>query len=213
MSGCRHEGCWYHLWADEAWDPRERRFRRVRTPVYGDPAMTCALAVASCGPLDLRTIAAIMGLSHERVRQIEAAALRRLRRRHPALREVLDALLEAESSHEDAWDLMEPPDLPEPRPMPTGKARPHPRAIPEATILAIVEARRSGQTYSEIARRYHVSVSAVGRAVQRGILDRARCTGPGAASPGRCSGPHPAASQPSPSLAGEGALPQRGDHQ
>jgi len=199
VSGCRHEGCRYHLWTDEAWDPRERRFRRVRTPVYGDPALTCVLDVASWGPLDLRTIAAIMGLSHERVRQIEAAALRRLRRRHPALREVLDALLEAESSHEDAWDLMEPPDLPEPR------------AIPEATILAIVEARRSGQTYSEIARRYHVSVSAVGRAVQRGILDRARCTGPGAASPGRCSGPHPAASPPSPGLAGEGTTTPGGD--
>lgn len=72
---CPHLECRHHLWRqDEAISQRCRS-----TPPRG--AESCALDVAENGPLELRAVGELMGLSHERVRQIEHMAIAKLRSR------------------------------------------------------------------------------------------------------------------------------------
>ncbi len=66
---CEQIGCRYHL-------DRDRR-RGHQLPE------ACALEVADSGARTLEQISALLGITRERVRQIEARALRRLRARYP----------------------------------------------------------------------------------------------------------------------------------
>jgi hypothetical protein len=68
---------------------------------------TCLLDVTAEGPATLVTIAEIIGTSRERVRQIEAAAIRKLTERAKGdvkLREQLDALIRASDQHAACFD-------------------------------------------------------------------------------------------------------------
>ena len=65
---CRQTECCYHL------EHRGYGEHRLR------PTRDCALVVASEGEHTLEEVAAVLGVSRERVRQIEEHALRKLRR-------------------------------------------------------------------------------------------------------------------------------------
>lgn len=59
--------------------PCDRAACRYHT---GNPSASCALDVADRGPHTLHEVAAVMGMSAERIRQIEFSAIRRLRILH-----------------------------------------------------------------------------------------------------------------------------------
>ena len=63
---CRRTECCYHLAHRGRWDHRVQ------------PTRDCAIAVANEAPRTIDEVAAILGLSRERVRQIEVAALAKL---------------------------------------------------------------------------------------------------------------------------------------
>ncbi|MFZ5895526.1 MAG: sigma factor-like helix-turn-helix DNA-binding protein [Myxococcota bacterium] len=74
---CEETACRYHL-AHQAHSDHHR-----------EPARDCAIEVANEGPCSLEDVAFVLGVSSERVRQIEVAALEKLRRR-ASLRRYLD---------------------------------------------------------------------------------------------------------------------------
>ena len=73
---CPFVGCRYNLYLDVRADGAMRLNFPDRDP--WDMATSCALDMASDGPRTLDTIAAMMGISKERARQIEASALIRV---------------------------------------------------------------------------------------------------------------------------------------
>ena len=73
---CPWVSCRYHLAIDV--NPKTRDFK-VNQPRFPEASReTCVLDVASRGPLRLEVVGALMGVTRERVRQIEVKALRKL---------------------------------------------------------------------------------------------------------------------------------------
>jgi hypothetical protein len=66
---CPHVGCHYHLWLDH---------KASSTVVLDELHETCALDVADRGDHTLAQVGRVLGVTRERVRQIEAGALRKL---------------------------------------------------------------------------------------------------------------------------------------
>jgi hypothetical protein len=64
---CTRAGCRYHL------------ARRDRWEHHLDATRDCAIAVANEGPRSTEQVAAVLGMTAERVRQIEVIALEKLR--------------------------------------------------------------------------------------------------------------------------------------
>lgn len=67
---CRQTACRYHLQRKDGNAPRREH----------NKAFMCALDAANAGPLTLEESAALLGMTRERVRQIEWEALRKLER-------------------------------------------------------------------------------------------------------------------------------------
>jgi hypothetical protein len=68
---CGKLACRYHLWSEA----------RPNSPKWAFPRQSCALDVAARGGLTLKQVGRILRLTRERVRQIEASALGKLRNR------------------------------------------------------------------------------------------------------------------------------------
>lgn len=100
---CPHVACKFHLWTDRV--VRAGAVVDIReTPLFGDRRHTCVLNEIVRGPLTLEAIGGLFDLSRERVRQIEADALARLRDADPGvLRELLTAVSDIQSDGE-AWE-------------------------------------------------------------------------------------------------------------
>lgn len=100
---CPHVACKFHLWTDRV--VRAGVVVDIReTPLFGDRRHTCVLNEIARGPLTLDAIGKMLDLSRERVRQIEADALARLRDADPGvLRELLAAVSDIQSDGE-AWE-------------------------------------------------------------------------------------------------------------
>ena len=82
---CRYRACRYRLDHVNGW-------RKKRPRVAGEK---CSLKVAQEGPLTLLQVARIIELRHERVRQIEAKALAKIRKAAPALEDAFAAIQNA----------------------------------------------------------------------------------------------------------------------
>lgn len=86
---CPHYQCRHHLWAVEARAGRRQRadettWRSAPTPVVLQHSPeTCALDQVDAEPdgLDREKVGKLLGLTRERVRQIEEAVVEKLRRR------------------------------------------------------------------------------------------------------------------------------------
>ncbi len=101
---CPHVGCRYHLWTERRLDRRGAVVDLRETAVFGNVDHTCILNEIAHGPLTLEAIGGLFELSRERVRQIEADALARLRDADPGvLRELLAAVSDIQSDGE-AWE-------------------------------------------------------------------------------------------------------------
>lgn len=101
---CPHVGCRYHLWTERRLDRRGAVVDLRETAAFGNVDHTCVLNEIACGPLTLEAIGGLFHLSRERVRQIEADALARLRDGDPGvLRELLAAVSDIQSDGE-AWE-------------------------------------------------------------------------------------------------------------
>lgn len=73
--------CRYHLWAEVAFVPRRKLYRwRNDAPAPWEMRQTCSLDVAEEGGSTLEEVGNILGLTRERVRQLEAQALAKLTR-------------------------------------------------------------------------------------------------------------------------------------
>lgn len=72
---CPHRACRYHLANERA------------THAPGEPSETCALDVAERGGATLVEVGALMGVTRERIRQIEEKAIERFRRKLARLEE------------------------------------------------------------------------------------------------------------------------------
>ena len=101
---CGHVLCRHHLWVDD------RRTctgspRSVQSQAWGDPRQTCSLRVAELGPQTMEIVGVVLGLSRERVRQLEVAAIEQVRERDPRVLQGLRDLLEAcgEMDSDEAW--------------------------------------------------------------------------------------------------------------
>lgn len=92
---CPYVSCRYHLHLDV----RGEHFERVAPLPPEEMKETCALDVADRGESTLEAVGEIMGVTRERIRQIEAIVLRRLRvsKRH-GIREAIEALAELTDS-------------------------------------------------------------------------------------------------------------------
>jgi hypothetical protein len=78
---CPWISCRHHLWAEVAFVPRRKLYRwRNDAPAPWEMAHTCALDVAEEGGTTLEDVGKILGLTRERVRQLEAQALAKLAR-------------------------------------------------------------------------------------------------------------------------------------
>lgn len=92
---CHHVACRYHLWTERCLDRQGGVVDLRETAAWGDPEHTCTLREAERGPKTLQEIGRILDLSRERVRQIEAEVLERLRVTDTGeLRETLEAVKE-----------------------------------------------------------------------------------------------------------------------
>lgn len=78
---CPFVSCRHHIFPNA--DPRVRGRQRLRAEPAepAELAETCSLDVARSGGATLDEVATLMGISRERVRQIEVAALAKLRRK------------------------------------------------------------------------------------------------------------------------------------
>lgn len=81
---CPHITCRHHLLL-EVYGGNQVRENHPDATIY-DLAETCSLDVANKGGLVLDQVGDLLGVTRERVRQIEASALRKIRR-HPDYRE------------------------------------------------------------------------------------------------------------------------------
>ncbi len=103
---CPWARCRYHLDHPDAVTYQRRVVARAgRAPgaIHGG---TCALDVADRGPHLLEEVAGILGVTRERVRQIEFAALRQLQR--SVGEDVKDLLEEVEASRGEGLDCYAP---------------------------------------------------------------------------------------------------------
>jgi len=97
---CDNILCRYHLWVDDFHrqdgTPDSRKSR-----AWGDPSRTCALRFADRGPLTLEFVGRITGITRERIRQLEARAIREIRATDTsALRESLNGLNEPDMAED-----------------------------------------------------------------------------------------------------------------
>lgn len=101
---CPFLECRHHLWFDRI--VRNGRVVRVRTTrLHGRDSRTCSLRFAERGPMTLEQVGRILGLTRERVRQIEFAALAQIRDSDPGvLRELLDGLNDPDLRDETGWN-------------------------------------------------------------------------------------------------------------
>lgn len=101
---CPHVACRFHLWTDRVLDRHGAVIDLRESDAFGKVAHTCVLHEAARGGLTLEQVASVYGLSRERVRQIEADALARLRDADPGvLRELLAAVSDIQSDGEP-WE-------------------------------------------------------------------------------------------------------------
>ena len=68
---CPDLSCRYHVLSDA---------RECQLSTVGEPIVTCSLKLAGVGGMTLEAIGAVMGVTRERVRQIEKSAIRNLNR-------------------------------------------------------------------------------------------------------------------------------------
>ena len=100
---CPHVACRFHLWTDRCLDGHGAVVDLKETALFGDRAHTCTLHEIARGPKTLEEIGGLFDLSRERVRQIEADALARLRDADPGvLRELLSAVND-QTSEGEPW--------------------------------------------------------------------------------------------------------------
>lgn len=77
---CPLVSCRYNTYLDvNPATGRIKRNRPGREPWQVDPARSCVLDLADLGGLTLKEVGAALGMTRERVRQIEAVAILRLR--------------------------------------------------------------------------------------------------------------------------------------
>ena len=104
---CPFMGCRYHLALDVG--PEKRGVRTVVVPkglmtdpagVLSSMADTCALDVADRGPQTLDAVGQVLGVTRERIRQIEAKLVEKLARK----RGMLDALEDVEGRQRHGED-------------------------------------------------------------------------------------------------------------
>lgn len=79
-TACQLRSCRYHI------DAVERGVHRTRRR----SSETCALAVADAGPHDVTEVADLLGVTRQRINQLEDLALRKLARAAAGLRRELD---------------------------------------------------------------------------------------------------------------------------
>ncbi len=102
---CHRVRCRYHLWLDPIVDGHGAVIDLRESGAFGDLVSTCALRVAARGPHTFDSIGRILGLSRERIRQIEAGALVHLRNTDPGvLRELLTVVSDIQSDGEPRED-------------------------------------------------------------------------------------------------------------
>ena len=82
---CKWVSCRYHLWSTEGTERPGRRWTEIDPNRYGRVCqhthVTCSLDVADIAPdgLGRKKVAALLGVTPERVGQIEARAMRRMK--------------------------------------------------------------------------------------------------------------------------------------
>ena len=105
---CPYVACRYHLWTDivgrsvrygKQGSEREYRYEMVQTDAWGSWP-TCALRAARQGPRTLDEVGDVLGVTRERVRQIQVAAMAHL----AALVVGSDLCDPSEIDHGTDWD-------------------------------------------------------------------------------------------------------------
>ncbi len=100
---CWYVACRYHLWT---WRGRSRgRLLLRESRVWGRRDLTCALRIAERGPQTLDAVGRAMGLTRERVRQIEFKALAQLRENDEGdLHDLLEACSDFDPDRSEGLD-------------------------------------------------------------------------------------------------------------